>query len=157
MHEPPRTGDTHFPTLIAVRTLNDLSTASSSVTLSMISDMYASFYYFEHCAPSSRASAGGDYQPFAIRGQGDYIRLSDRRQILDAWWWGGCNMPQLGHGNQEVIEAMAAQASQLIYAADGFFDNASRRRRQNQGHGDPVETPRFHTLEGLVVARLRPQ
>ncbi|KAK8036775.1 aminotransferase [Apiospora phragmitis] len=69
--------------------------------------------------------SSGGYRPIAVGGQGDYIRLSDGRQILDAC--GGAAVTCLGHGNQEVIDAMAAQASQLSYAAHGFFDNNSRR------------------------------
>ncbi|KAK8108769.1 aminotransferase [Apiospora sp. TS-2023a] len=88
--------------------------------------------------PSSPASAGGEDRPIAVGGQGDYIRLSDGRQILDAC--GGAAVTCLGHGNQEVIAAMATQASQLSYAAHGFFDNNSRRdlaewfKSTSQGH-----------------------
>ncbi|KAK8022326.1 hypothetical protein PG993_013093 [Apiospora rasikravindrae] len=89
-------------------------------------------------APSLPASVGGEDRPIAVGGQGDYIRLSDGRQILDAC--GGAAVTCLGHGNQEVIEAMAIQASQLSYAAHGFFDNNSRRdlaewfKATSQGH-----------------------
>ncbi|KAK7937920.1 aminotransferase- class III [Apiospora aurea] len=89
-------------------------------------------------APSLPTSAGGEDRPIAVGGQGDYIRLSDGRQILDAC--GGAAVTCLGHGNQEVIEAMAIQASQLSYAAHGFFDNNSRRdlaewfKATSQGH-----------------------
>ncbi|KAK8015551.1 hypothetical protein PG991_008439 [Apiospora marii] len=89
-------------------------------------------------SPSSPASAGGEDRPIAVGGQGDYIRLSDGRQILDAC--GGAAVTCLGHGNQEVIDAMATQASQLSYAAHGFFDNNSRRdlaewfKSTSQGH-----------------------
>ena len=88
--------------------------------------------------PSPPASAGGEDRPIAVGGQGDYIRLSDGRQILDAC--GGAAVTCLGHGNQEVIDAMATQASQLTYAAHGFFDNNSRRdlaewfKATSQGH-----------------------
>ncbi|KAK8007678.1 hypothetical protein PG989_001668 [Apiospora arundinis] len=89
-------------------------------------------------ASSTPASAGGEDRPIAVGGQGDYIILSDGRQILDAC--GGAAVTCLGHGNQEVIAAMATQASQLSYAAHGFFDNNSRRdlaewfRVTSQGH-----------------------
>ncbi|KAK8093417.1 aminotransferase [Apiospora hydei] len=73
----------------------------------------------------SSASAGGEDQPIAVHAKGDYIRLSDGRQILDAC--GGAAVTCLGHGNQEVIDAIAIQASQLSYATHGFFDNARRR------------------------------
>ncbi|KAK8123624.1 aminotransferase [Apiospora kogelbergensis] len=91
-----------------------------------------------HESSSKPASDGGEGRPIAVGGQGDYILLSDGRQILDACC--GAAVTCLGHGNQEVIAAMATQAGQLSYAAHGFFDNNSRRelaewfRATSQGH-----------------------
>lgn len=58
--------------------------------------------------------------PFmAASGQGSYITLEDGRRILDAT--GGAAVSCLGHGNEEVKEAMIQQINQLSYCHTAFF------------------------------------
>ncbi|QKX61591.1 uncharacterized protein TRUGW13939_08743 [Talaromyces rugulosus] len=58
--------------------------------------------------------------PFmASSGQGSYIILEDGRRILDAT--GGAAVSCLGHGNEEVKEAMIKQIGQLSYCHTAFF------------------------------------
>jgi adenosylmethionine-8-amino-7-oxononanoate aminotransferase len=60
------------------------------------------------------------HMPFlAASGQGSYIMLEDGRRILDAT--GGAAVSCLGHGNEEVKEAMIKQISQLSYCHTAFF------------------------------------
>ena len=57
--------------------------------------------------------------PTAVRGEGVYLYDSDGKQYLDAC--GGAAVSSLGHGNQEVIEAIKAQADKIAYAHTAFF------------------------------------
>ncbi len=57
--------------------------------------------------------------PTAVRGEGVYLYDSDGKQYLDAC--GGAAVSCLGHGNQEVIEAIKAQADKMAYAHTAFF------------------------------------
>ena len=57
--------------------------------------------------------------PLAVAGEGSYILGSDGRRYLDAC--GGAAVSCLGHSQQEVAEAIAAQAGRLAYAHSGFF------------------------------------
>jgi adenosylmethionine-8-amino-7-oxononanoate aminotransferase len=59
--------------------------------------------------------------PVAIRGEGSWLSLADGRRILDAS--GGAAVACLGHGNQRVVQAIAAQAGRLGYAHTGFFSS----------------------------------
>ena len=57
--------------------------------------------------------------PLAVAGEGSYILCSDGRRYLDAC--GGAAVSCLGHSQQEVADAIAAQAGRLAYAHTGFF------------------------------------
>ena len=59
--------------------------------------------------------------PLAVRGQGIVLRLADGSEIIDAS--GGAAVACLGHGNQRVAQAIAAQAGKLAYAHTGFFSS----------------------------------
>ncbi|KAI8958977.1 aminotransferase, class III [Daldinia sp. FL1419] len=60
-----------------------------------------------------------------VRGQGNYIYLSDGREILDAS--GGAAVACLGHGVKEVTDAIVAQSAIISYVPWGFMDSQSRR------------------------------
>ncbi|KAI0024686.1 aminotransferase, class III [Xylariomycetidae sp. FL0641] len=64
-------------------------------------------------------------RPLAVRGKGNYIYLEDGREIFDAC--GGAAVACIGHGVQEVVDAMVEQSSQISYVPWGFFDNQSRQ------------------------------
>jgi adenosylmethionine-8-amino-7-oxononanoate aminotransferase len=57
--------------------------------------------------------------PVAVEAFGSTIRDSDGREYLDAA--GGAIVVNVGHGRQEVAEAMAAQARRLAYAHGSTF------------------------------------
>lgn len=57
--------------------------------------------------------------PIAVRGEGVYLYDSDGKQYLDAC--GGAAVSSLGHGNQEVIDAIKVQADKMAYAHTAFF------------------------------------
>jgi len=59
--------------------------------------------------------------PLAVRGQGIVLHLADGSEIIDAS--GGAAVACLGHGNQRVAQAIAAQAGKLAYAHTGFFSS----------------------------------
>ena len=59
--------------------------------------------------------------PLAVRGQGIVLCLADGSEIIDAS--GGAAVACLGHGNQRVAQAIAAQAGKLAYAHTGFFSS----------------------------------
>ncbi len=59
--------------------------------------------------------------PVAVGGDGLVLRLSDGREILDAS--GGAAVACLGHGNQRVADAVAAQVRSLGYAHTAFFSS----------------------------------
>ena len=60
--------------------------------------------------------------PLAVRGEGAYLFDAAGRRYLDAS--GGAAVSCLGHGDQEVVAAVAAQAAQLAYAHTSFFSSA---------------------------------
>ncbi|CAJ2506889.1 Uu.00g080750.m01.CDS01 [Anthostomella pinea] len=68
---------------------------------------------------------GTDKRPLVLEARGNHIRLADGRDILDAC--GGAAVACIGHGVEEVVDAMVAQAAKVSYVAWGFFDNPSRR------------------------------
>lgn len=57
--------------------------------------------------------------PVAVRGDGIYLIDADGRRYIDGC--GGAAVSCLGHGNREVIAAIAAQAEKLEYVHTGFF------------------------------------
>ncbi|KAI1842304.1 hypothetical protein JX266_011472 [Neoarthrinium moseri] len=63
-------------------------------------------------------------RPLAVRGQGNYMYLDDGREILDSC--GGAAVACLGHGVQEVINAMMSQAADISYVPWGFFENRAK-------------------------------
>ncbi|HLK04368.1 MAG TPA: aspartate aminotransferase family protein [Candidatus Acidoferrum sp.] len=60
--------------------------------------------------------------PTAVRGEGSWITTSDGQKYLDAS--GQAAVVSIGHGIQEVAEAMAAQASQIAFAHTTQFHSA---------------------------------
>lgn len=63
--------------------------------------------------------------PLVLKAQGHHIYLKDGREIFDAC--GGAAVTCLGHGNQEVLNAMNRQAQTCAYVPYAFFDNQSTR------------------------------
>ena len=59
--------------------------------------------------------------PRAVGGEGVWLFAEDGRRILDAS--GGAAVSCLGHQHPRVIEAMAKQASKLVYAHTAFFSS----------------------------------
>lgn len=57
--------------------------------------------------------------PIAVRGEGVYLYDQAGKQYLDAC--GGAAVSCLGHGNQEVIDAIKGQADKIAYAHTAFF------------------------------------
>ncbi|MDP7151672.1 MAG: aspartate aminotransferase family protein [Paracoccaceae bacterium] len=57
--------------------------------------------------------------PTAQRGEGCYLYDSNGKQYFDGS--GGAAVSCLGHGNQEIIEAVQKQLSDLAFAHTGFF------------------------------------
>ena len=57
--------------------------------------------------------------PTAQRGEGCYLYDSNGKQYFDGS--GGAAVSCLGHGNQEIIEAVQKQLSNLAFAHTGFF------------------------------------
>jgi adenosylmethionine-8-amino-7-oxononanoate aminotransferase len=57
--------------------------------------------------------------PIAVRGEGVYLYDQAGKQYLDAC--GGAAVSCLGHGNQEVIDAIKRQADKIAYAHTAFF------------------------------------
>src|SRR5262245_50344582 len=55
----------------------------------------------------------------AVSGQGLMLRLADGREVVDAS--GGAAVACIGHGNQRVAQAIAAQAGRVAYTFTGFF------------------------------------
>jgi len=55
----------------------------------------------------------------AVGGKGSYIFLEDGQKVLDST--GGAAVSCLGHGNEEVKQAMLAQINQLSFCHSGFF------------------------------------
>ena len=55
-------------------------------------------------------------------GSGLYLKLSDGRKILDAT--GGAAVSAIGHGNERVQKAVAAQLEKVEYCYPGFFKTA---------------------------------
>ncbi|KAI1337771.1 PLP-dependent transferase [Xylariaceae sp. FL0016] len=81
---------------------------------------------------------GANNRPLVVRGRGNYLQLDDGREILDAC--GGAAVACLGHGVQDVIDAMTSQALKVSYVPWGFFDSVSRQTlsqwlsRSSDGH-----------------------
>ena len=63
----------------------------------------------------------GAIPPVAVSGEGIYLHTADGRTIIDAS--GGAAVAALGHGNRQVAEAIARQASAMAYAHTGTFSN----------------------------------
>ncbi|KAI2639606.1 aminotransferase, class III [Hypomontagnella submonticulosa] len=64
-------------------------------------------------------------RPLVVRGKGNYLYLADGREILDAC--GGAAVACIGHGVQEVADAITAQTAAVSYVPWGFLDSQSRR------------------------------
>ena len=64
----------------------------------------------------------GQSYPVAVRGAGAYLFDAAGRRYLDAS--GGAAVSCLGHGDAEVVAAVAEQAAQLAYAHTSFFSSA---------------------------------
>jgi adenosylmethionine-8-amino-7-oxononanoate aminotransferase len=60
--------------------------------------------------------------PTAVSGEGVYLLTADGRKVLDGS--SGAAVSCLGHGNEEVIEAMCTQARQLAFAHSSFFTSS---------------------------------
>ena len=59
--------------------------------------------------------------PTAVAAQGIYFTLSDGSTLIDGV--GGAAVATLGMGNQEVVDAMTAQASQMGFAYHQILNN----------------------------------
>ena len=70
----------------------------------------------------------------AVSGDGIMLTMADGRQIIDGS--GGAAVACIGHGNQRVAAAIAAQARRLSYASSSFVS------------ADPVEALADHLLAG---------
>ncbi|KAH8168980.1 aminotransferase class-III domain-containing protein [Sarocladium implicatum] len=57
--------------------------------------------------------------PTAVKGEGVHLITADGRKIIDGS--SGAAVSCLGHGNQEVIEAVCTQARSLAFAHSSFF------------------------------------
>lgn len=55
----------------------------------------------------------------AVGGKGSYIFLEDGQKLLDST--GGAAVSCLGHGNEQVNQAMISQINQLSFCHSGFF------------------------------------
>ena len=64
--------------------------------------------------------------PTAVRGEGSWIIAADGRRLLDAS--GQAAVVNIGHGVEEIGEAMAAQADQIAFAHTTQFHSASAER-----------------------------
>ncbi|KAI1374649.1 PLP-dependent transferase [Hypoxylon crocopeplum] len=60
-----------------------------------------------------------------VEAKGNYLRLEDEREILDAC--GGAAVTCIGHGVKEVSDAISAQTAAVSYVPWGFLDSQSRR------------------------------
>ena len=58
-----------------------------------------------------------------VKGEGSYLHLEDGRLILDAC--GGAAVSILGHGNEEVTQAMIDQARRVSYVHTGAYTTDS--------------------------------
>lgn len=57
--------------------------------------------------------------PTAVKGEGVYLVTSDGRKVFDGS--SGAAVSSLGHGNEEVIDAICDQARSLAFAHSSFF------------------------------------
>ncbi len=62
--------------------------------------------------------------PLAVRGEGIYLNDADGRRYIDAV--GGAVVVNIGHGVQEIVQAMAEQAGELCFAHVGAFSNPAQ-------------------------------
>ncbi|KAI1384651.1 PLP-dependent transferase [Hypoxylon trugodes] len=77
-------------------------------------------------SPATQEENGIDsHRLLVMGGNGNYLHLSDGRQILDAC--GGAAVACIGHGVREVSEVIAAQSATVSYVAWGFLDSQSRQ------------------------------
>ncbi|KAI0386179.1 aminotransferase, class III [Hypomontagnella monticulosa] len=90
--------------------INNLDHAATSTTIS---------------APLASENMMDSNLPLVVRGKGNYLYLADGREILDAC--GGAAVACIGHGVQEVADAIAAQNAAVSYVPWGFLDTQSRR------------------------------
>jgi adenosylmethionine-8-amino-7-oxononanoate aminotransferase len=65
--------------------------------------------------------ATAHHYPLAVRGEGAYIFDAAGRRYLDAS--GGAAVSCLGHGDPQVVAALAEQAARLAYAHTSFFSS----------------------------------
>ncbi|EFX06000.1 aminotransferase class 3 [Grosmannia clavigera kw1407] len=79
----------------------------------------------KHASAPTSASSPDRGLPLVLKTQGHHIYVQDGREILDAC--GGAAVTCLGHGNQEVLNAMNRQAQSCSYVPYAFFDNQSTR------------------------------
>jgi adenosylmethionine-8-amino-7-oxononanoate aminotransferase len=66
---------------------------------------------------------GKDY-PVIVRGEGVYVFDKDNTRYLDAI--GGVCVVNIGHGVNEIVDAMAEQARTLAYSYGGYVENNPR-------------------------------
>lgn len=59
--------------------------------------------------------------PTALRGEGSYLILDNGEKVIDAS--GGAGVLSIGHGNKEVAEAIAHQASTICYVTPATYTN----------------------------------
>jgi adenosylmethionine-8-amino-7-oxononanoate aminotransferase len=91
-----------------------------------------------------------DY-PVVERGAGVYLYDSAGRRYLDAS--GGPVLVNVGHGVQEIVEAMAAQAAQVAYVHGSLFTTQALETYSDRlAARVPVAEPRFYYLSSGAEA-----
>jgi len=83
--------------------------------------------------------------PQAVRGEGIYIWDADGRRIIDAS--GGPILINIGHGVQQVVQAMAEQAGRIAYVHGTAFTTAALETHAEElASLVPLPDPRFYYL-----------
>ncbi len=83
--------------------------------------------------------------PQAVRGEGVYLWDADGRRYIDAS--GGPVLVNIGHGVQEVAQAMAEQAANVAYVhGEAFTTNALETYSDRLAARVPIPDPRFYYL-----------
>ena len=86
-------------------------------------------------------------RPVAVTAQGCTITTADGRDFLDGA--GGAIACSIGHGRDEVVSAMAAQASAVAYVHASQFDvNSVARMARQVASKAPVEDARVFPVSG---------
>jgi len=83
--------------------------------------------------------------PLAVRGEGVYLWDADGRRYIDAS--GGAAVVNIGHGVNEVAQAMAAQAAAVAYVHGTMFTTpALEQYGERLAAHVPLDDPRFYYM-----------